>query len=47
MKDFRSLIGADAETIKNVRVQTCIDSVCDESRMNIMEFLKKLRNLQM
>ena len=47
MKDFRSLIGADAETIKNVRVQTCIDSVCDESRMNIMEFRKKLRNLQM
>lgn len=47
MKDFRSIIGGDAESVKNLRVQTCIDSVCDESKMEIMNMRKQFRNLQM
>lgn len=46
MKDFKSVIGGSAEDIKNIRVQNCVNSVCDESKMAIMNMRKDYRNLQ-
>lgn len=45
MKNFKSIIGGDAESIKNIRVQNCIDSVVDESKMAIMNMRKEFRQL--
>ena len=45
MKDFKSIIGGDADAIKNVRIQNCIDSVSDESKLSIMNMRKEFRSL--
>lgn len=45
MKDFKSIIGGDADSIKNVRIQNCIDSVSDESKLLIMNMRKEYRTL--
>lgn len=46
MKDFKSVIGGSAEDIKNIRVQNCVNSVSDESKMAIMNMRKNYRNMQ-